>query len=157
MPVSSCDILQEVTKIEANSLSSQEFFDKLQKTDANGNLLIDTEDCTDSILGFVSSLCSSDSNTNQSFCKTLGFTNVDSKSKEEDTRGNRDYKSYGESALEGLDLNNSNVPAQHPDNNPTLSNEGSSTFSVAGFLFAFTPIKRTKASKLFCKINRSKL
>ncbi len=146
--VSSCDILQEVTKIEATSLSSQEFFDKLQKIDSNGNLLIDTEGCTESILQFVSSLCSSNSNTNRSFCNTLGFS-VDTPPVNISNTGEGDYKSYGSSALESLDLNNSNVQAQN-SNNPTLSNEGSSTFSVtsgvsvAGLLISFTPIKRLK-------------
>ncbi len=167
--VSSCEVLQEVTQTEANStsgvstLSSQEFFDKLQKTDSNGNLLIDTEGCTESILEFVSSLCSSDSNTNQSFCRALGFTNVDGYSTGnsksiEDGRNNSDYKSYGESALRGLELGNSNVQAQN-SNNPTLSNEGSSTFSVtsgvsaAGLLISFTPIKRLKLARNLVRSN----
>ncbi len=148
--VSSCEILQEVTKIEANSLSSQEFFDKLQKTDSNGNLLIDTEGCTENILQFVSSLCSSDSNTNKSFCNTLGFSNISN------TIGG-DYKSYGSSALRGLELGNSN--AQALSNNPTLTNEGSSTFSVtsgvsaAGLLFSFTPIKKLKLARNLVRSN----
>ena len=67
-----CDILAEVVEsIDGNEKSSQEIFDRLQQTDEDGNLLIDSPECESAILELVSSMCTADESTNNVYCKSL--------------------------------------------------------------------------------------
>ncbi len=142
--VARCDILSEVAySIDGDKLSSQEIFDKLQQTNEDGNLLIDTKQCEDSILKFVSSLCSSDESLNNLYCNRLGIKKVEEQK----------YKSFGESAFGNLDLNNRDDT--YAVNNP--GNREGTKFSVAQSLFLLTPVRGLKFARPVSRVLGDKI
>ena len=123
--VQSCEILTSVMS-EVSGESSQAVFNKLQQTDSSGNLLINDPNCRESILQFVSSLCSSKSNTNQLYCQKLGIHKTN------------DYKSFGDPIV-------TNLYMPYMDSQKDDISVGSRTkFLASGIFFAFSPVKKLK-------------
>ncbi len=149
--VARCDILSEVVhSIDGNELSSQEIFDKLQQTNEDGDLLIDSRECGDAILEFVSSLCSSGELVNNTYCNRLGIKKIDDADKSEDN-----YKTFGESAFGNLDLydwDNSRFAS-----NNVKDDTKEVRFSVAQSLFLLTPVRGLKLARPASKILGSKI
>ena len=137
----SCKVLTDV--VDDNShlvdIPAQKLFLELQKQDSNGNLLIDNEACRQSILEFVSSLCSSDSPTNNLYCARLGIR------KSSDDSTTRDYKKFGQSAIDDLDIDTSdNISFE-----PTIKEAQSKMkFLAAGTLFYLSPVKKLRPLSL---------
>ena len=137
--LSKCEILSDVSEsINAKPPSSDQIYELLQKTDNNGNLLIDNDECSESILNFVSSICSSNTLNNNFYCNTLGIQ-----------QANDDYKSFGSSAFSSLNFHSTDLPS--------FESEESQSFSVAGMLFAFTPVKKLRLLKPLSKVASAKI
>ena len=156
-----CEILQEIVLENTNNKNSNlaplEFFERLQKQGSDGNLLIEDKSCSLSILEFVSSLCSSSSTTNQMYCNRLGFEKLQFEELQNDELAidelvndheDSNYKSFGISAFRDLEAyiaNRQEYDVSDIDINGVGT--GKTTFSLAGVLFAFTPVKKLKLAK----------
>ena len=98
--------------------ASQAIFNKLQQADSSGDLLINNPNCKESILKFVSSLCSSKSDTNQLYCQRLGISKA----------GKNDYKSFGDPVI-------SNLHMPYVDSkNDEITSGGRTKFLASGLL-----------------------
>ena len=149
--VARCDILSEVAQtIDGDRISSQEIFDKLQQTNEDGDLLIDNRECGDAILEFVSSLCSSGELANNIYCDRLGIKKIDDSEKSKDN-----YKTFGESAFDKLDLYN--WDNSRFANNNVEDDSKEVRFSVAQSLFLLTPVRGLKLARPASKILGSKI
>ena len=137
--VSKCEILADVVnQIQSQNLEAGYIFNLLQQTDIEGNFLIDDPECKKTILEFVSSICTSDAEKNNDYCKRLGFSKTQN-----------DYKSYGSSQMSQL--------SQYYDTQRLVSIDPSFSLetqrlTLAGTLFTFTPVKRLKLIKPVSKV-----
>lgn len=137
--VSRCEILSDIVRDNngRGDISATWLFTQLQKTNSDGKLLIDSEDCKDSILNFVSSVCTSNSNQNKVFCAKLGIHRYSADD------GNN-YKQFGLSAIDSLDISNVETPLVVDGYSEPNVIEDTSRFSIAGVLFSLLPVKKLK-------------
>ncbi len=144
--LTSCRVLADV--VDSNSgveddIPSEKLFLELQKQDPNGNLLIDNEACRDSILEFVSSLCSSNSYKNNLYCQRLGIQKTSD-------RPTNDYKKFGQSAIDALDIElTDNINFQQAEE--TEEDQSTIKFLAAGTLFSLNPIRKFRLASLVGK------
>ena len=147
--VSSCRVLQDV--ISKNSqiedIPAIQAFVELQKTE-DRNLLIDNESCRESILEFISSLCSSSSSKNNLYCESLGIKKSYDNGDTGIDDGINDYKNFGQSAIDnlGIDLSD-NISFESGLGEEEKEEEQSKLkFLAAGTLFYLSPVKKLRTA-----------
>ena len=148
--VSSCKVLQDVISknSQTDDIPAIKAFIELQKTE-DGNLLIDNEACRESILEFVSSLCTSNSSKNNLYCESLGikksYDNGDTRIDE----SINDYKKFGQLAIDnlGVDLSDDISFESRLDE----QDQSKLKFLAAGTLFSLSPVKKLRVASFIGK------
>ena len=143
--VSSCRVLQDVISenSQVEDIPAIEAFIELQRIE-DGNLLIDNEACRDSILEFVSSLCTSSSSKNNLYCESLGIQKSESISDDRINDANY-YKKFGQSAIDnlGIDLSD-DISFESSLDEKDQQEESKLKFLAAGTLFSLSPVRKLK-------------
>ncbi len=145
--VSSCRVLQDVISenSQVEDIPAIEAFIELQRIE-DGNLLIDNEACRDSILEFVSSLCTSSSSKNNLYCESLGIQKSESINTNDDrVSDTNDYKKFGQSAIDnlGIDLSD-DISFESSLDEKDQQEESKLKFLAAGTLFSLSPVRKLK-------------